>query len=163
MVKCANCGFLALRKFEVEGLLEADANYRETGERKPVEAPHWNVPICFMRAADLRGEREHPPRMGVVIYEEDPYKGWPSEGEQNLAVITQERVCDSFTEWQQGFTPKEHREIMDRREWREWQERQRRDDKRWRIIELIVFGVIAVLVAGGFIVLGAFIERGSIP
>ena len=81
-----------------------------------------------------------------------------------MQVIHEERECgESFTEWQLGFTPKEHREMLDRKEWRDWQERQRKEDKHWRVIELIVLGIIAVLVAGGFTVLGAFIERGSIP
>ena len=73
-----------------------------------------------------------------------------------------------------GFSPKEHREMMDR-EWmlkwqadreeadRKWREKQRQEDKQWRRIELIVIGIIGVLVAGGFAVLGAFIQRGSIP
>ena len=43
---------------------------------------------------------------------------------------------------------------------RKWREKQDKEDKHWRKIELIVFGVIAVLVAGGFTVLGAFIQRG---
>ena len=75
-------------------------------------------------------------------------------------VIQKERECgESFTEWQLGFTPKEHREMMDRQEWRDWQERQRKDDRGWRIKEI----AILVLMTGGFIVLGALIGRGSIP
>ena len=48
---------------------------------------------------------------------------------------------------------------------RQWlydvEERRRKEDKNWRRIELIVLGVIAVLVAGGFTILGAIIGRGD--
>lgn len=47
----------------------------------------------------------------------------------------------------------ERREMEDR----EWRERERRSNTRWRIIELIVFGL---LVAAATVV-GAFIERSG--
>ncbi len=43
---------------------------------------------------------------------------------------------------------------------RKYHKEERREDKRWRVIELIVLGVISVLVAGGFTILGAYISRG---
>ena len=52
--------------------------------------------------------------------------------------------------------------MLERQRWKEWQEEQRRSDRRWRIIELIVLGIIVTLLAGGFTILGAFIERGSL-
>jgi len=39
----------------------------------------------------------------------------------------------------------------------------RKWEKKWRIIEIIVLGIFAVIVAGGFTVLGAFLQRGSTP
>jgi hypothetical protein len=76
------------------------------------------------------------------------------------SAICEERSCEGFTNWQQGFTPKEHREMLDRLRLQEWQDKQRREDKRWRIIELVILGVMTTVVAGGFTVLGAMIERG---
>ena len=52
--------------------------------------------------------------------------------------------------------------MLDRQRWQEWHEEQRREDKRWRVIELIVIGIITIVIAGGFTILGAFIERGSL-
>ncbi len=40
------------------------------------------------------------------------------------------------------------------------QDKQRIKDKRWRVIELIILGVMTTVVAGGFTILGAMIERG---
>jgi len=82
-----------------------------------------------------------------------------------LEVITKDRPeCEGkFTPWQQGFAPKEHREMLDRQELRNWEAAQRHEDRRWRIIELIVFGAVATGVGAGVAILAAFIERGSWP
>jgi hypothetical protein len=40
--------------------------------------------------------------------------------------------CDEFTEWQQGSSPKEHREMMDRKEMLKWQADREDADKKWR-------------------------------
>ena len=52
----------------------------------------------------------------------------------------------------EGERCKGRREMLDRK----W-------EKKWRIIEIIVLGIFAVIVAGGFTVLGAFLQRGSTP
>lgn len=41
----------------------------------------------------------------------------------------------SFTEWDQGFTPKEHREMIDTRGLERRREEQRKSDRRWRLFE----------------------------
>jgi len=154
MVKCIDCGFLAVRDLRSRQLVEMEQGYRIKGESPQVIdfSPHFNIydaPRCFVRAYDLREEIKKDTRRC-------------SSQEKILPVINSDRDCKLFTEWQQGFTAKEHREMLDRKEWRDWQENQRKSDRRWRIIELVVLGVIAVIVAGGFTILGAFIERGSL-
>ena len=52
--------------------------------------------------------------------------------------------------YHQGFTPKEHREMIDR-------ERQRREDFRRHIIEVVVL----IVGAGLFTLLGAWIASGN--
>lgn len=47
-------------------------------------------------------------------------------------VVQQERDCESFTPWQQGFTPKEHREMLDQQVLREWQAKREDADRQWR-------------------------------
>ncbi len=154
MVKCAECGFLAIRNTESRELEEAEEIFREKGvvpttgylEGQPTSR-HEPLPLCFAQVCDLKAEFKKADKMG-------------SPGYVALdSVIHMERDCSDFTPWQQGFTPKEHREMLDRQEWRDWQERQRKADRRWRIIEI----GIMVIMTGGFIVLGALIGRGSIP
>jgi hypothetical protein len=154
--RCEKCGFLALRNRLTGTLDEAPQEYRWRAEvptfrRAGVSSgqfisdfydyPYIGVPICLVRAYPLHNEFTNQDQA--------------SKGEIFRMLEKDRNDCAKrrlFTDWQQGFTPKEHREMLDRR----W-------ERKWRIIELIVLGVIAVLVAGGFTILGALIERGSIP
>jgi hypothetical protein len=163
MVKCSECGFLAARNTETRILEEVEYKSRQDGNMG--RQRYVLIPVCFAMAFNFDKEvkelRKSPKfatrrnEIGEIIY--------PEWKDCVKPILNMERECSSFVQWQQGFTPKEHQEMMDRQEWRNWQEKQRKEDKHWRIIELIVFGVIAVLVAGGFTILGALIERGSIP
>lgn len=162
MVKCAECGFLTVRKLTDGSLIEVDGGFRKYGKATMDKSERQFLQesfICFARAFDLIEEGEDTERQQALLAEQDePMSDWVGYLRE---IITRDRECAEYTEWQQGFTPKEHREMLDRQELRDYQYRQRKEDKRWRIIELVVIGFIAVLVAGGFTILGAFIERGS--
>lgn len=97
------------------------------------------------------------------------------------AEMVEIRSCDGFTNYLQGFSPKEHLEmensraavaIQDRRENEDkrWRERQADNEKRWRerqakkeqqrhIMNLIVFGVVGALVS----IVSSWIQSGDIP
>lgn len=149
MVRCADCGFLAARNLNTRELDEAEESFRQDGTFPPINDekghnPHagWeSAPVCFIQHYDLREEIKQQ-----GLNDKEKYSGVHS-------VINKDRECKSFTKWRQGSTPKEHREMMDRQEWSNWQEKQRNDDKRWRIIELVVL----VIGAGLFTLLGAWI------
>jgi hypothetical protein len=60
-----------------------------------------------------------------------------------VAVLSEDRECPSWNYWQQGFTPKEHREMIDRQrllefqtkredDWQKFQTQMVADDKKWR-------------------------------
>ncbi len=174
MDKCADCGFLAARNIDTRNLDEVEREFRRSGEPpnqimagKEIGYPiHKRYPVCFVQEYDL-----------LDLFEKingDEYKRF-------LVVIDEERRCEPFTTWKQGFTPKEHQEMIDRqwkldfeakreqedREWRaseekdrrEWQQKQSAKRFRWEV--LLVGGVIAVLIVTSQI-LAAFIERGSL-
>jgi len=173
MPKCAECGFFSLRNRLTGNLDEMDADFRRTGNPPHREipvvggagnkfalvdtTPYRHVPVCFAQSVDLA--KECPGTEELLA----KYKDWPAE--LVLEVITKDRPeCEGkFTPWQQGFAPKEHREMLDRQELRNWEAAQRHEDRRWRIIELIVFGAVATGVGAGVAILAAFIERGSWP
>jgi hypothetical protein len=84
----------------------------------------FSMPLCLARAWDLPSEIKGD----IARYDEG----------KCVRVLQKERLCESFTKWHQGFSPKEHREMMDREEWRKWQASQN-----WKLV--IVAGVFALL------------------
>jgi hypothetical protein len=109
----------------------------------------------------------------------------PGQGLGDTAVfaeILRERSCDGFTEWKQGFTPKEHIEMLDRQWLIEREDRRdaemraredRRDEETRRLQERlhnrelwILGGVVTfALIAGSIIaaVIEAAVSRGWQP
>ena len=119
MVKCKDCGFLALqfRWAHGKGLAEANQYFRNTGSPGLFGNSEYELdtrPICFVRHWNLS---EHIMRM-VKNKTGDPESAskhalnpMPQEA---LDVIVEERECNDWTQWHQGLTPKEHREMLDR-------------------------------------------------
>src|SRR5437763_1843372 len=111
-VQCTKCGFLALRDRHDRTLHETDEHSRDTGE---VDHSRYELrPYCFVQA--IRIDKE-------II---------PDKAGEFLRVITRNRPCGEtgdFFEWQQGFSPKEHREMKNERQMLEWQaaQEERRD------------------------------------
>jgi hypothetical protein len=124
--RCSDCGFITLRNASTGHLDEVDEVFRDTGDpprRRRDEppglinpeplysTPYWHAPICFAQANDFLEEM----RLGPLWRDHDV------PGSMIKEVIQRERVCPSaneaklgFTPWQRGFTPREHREILDR-------------------------------------------------
>jgi len=125
-VKCKDCGFLSLRNEFTGQLDEASGPYRVSGEppawRKPsissgglganrsggLDFPYRTTPICFVMEFDLLAEH---------LKTGPDYGQMDVSGELAKEIISKERHCAAFTKWHQGFTPKEHREMLDR-QWR---------------------------------------------
>ena len=150
MVKCADCGYLAQRVWKHDlpvGFLEIDEEPRQSGWLAGVVYAGYHsdsdagasgdrgdrLPTCFARAVNLHETCLHR-RDARVGKQGDPL---PIDITQ---VLNQERSCSGFTEWQRGFTPKEHREMMDRERMLKWQAERdeastKRDDdfKRWQM------------------------------
>jgi hypothetical protein len=139
MVKCADCGFLAGRDLESRQLVEVTVENRKTGiiptHHKYPDEVYSAFPLCFAQAWPLQDEAKSKQQADI------------------LTVIQRERECDKFVRWRQGFTPKEHQEMIDQQELKRWQVEQRREDRKWQV----VWGVILVLVAGAFTILGAIL------
>lgn len=167
-VKCADCGFLSVRHLDSMALLPFSVTYRTEGNQF-VDDGTSAAPYCFVREHAIHNERMEAGGSTIELIGEAPgfislgdSAGGDVTGDAVLSVIRKERICRTFYPWKDGFTPKEHHEMRESQQWREWQAEQRRADRHWRLFELFVIGVLATLVAGGFTIIGALIERGTI-
>jgi len=152
--------------------IEASDMYRQLGD---VPFRNWQqlsyIPLCFVRAYNLREELAEVDLHGTQMADGGrPEAGWT---EQLLTVIAGERECEPLTEWQQGFSPKEHREMLDRDNMLRWQRdreesasafqaREAAENRKWRFRKFLVavIGVGIVITAS---LAAAFIERGGQP
>jgi len=169
--KCTDCGLLAARNSQTRELEEMQEDYRFTGK-----APMWSVevprrvtgivadwvgkeglsdPLCFIRAWNLSSEFKA--------------EGTGTSAEKCLRILGKERECSSFIEWQQGFTPKEHREMMNRERMLKWQAEREDKDKEWQkshnrqmvILGAIIGGFFGLITTGLGIGLTYLLTHGS--
>ena len=151
MVRCQDCGFLAPRNRQTRELVEVEGDVRhERNSLRNIRTDHVIpgtgnlptiyeiVPVCFMQIANFAEEM-----VGV---------------QEAAAAISKERDCQAFTPWRQGSTPKEHREMLDRKWMLQREDTRDSEARRMRQFEFIV-----ALIGGILIVIAAFIERGGQP
>jgi hypothetical protein len=125
MVNCAECGLLALVRSGNHALEEAHSTFRETGG---VSVPglgtrvYERYPICSVRRCDLEAEY----RDGQEVFTNN------DGSDSAKAVIQKARDCEFFIPWRMGFTPQQHRELLDMQMDREWREQRLQEDRAWR-------------------------------
>ena len=149
-VKCKDCGFMALRGWADRQLKEAGLHFRESGEEERVEGEplYDGLPVCFAQKARL--DKEILGLGGGNFYIH-----------HLMRVIGRHRICDGFTEWLQGFTPKEHMELLDRKQWRLWQTKESRMNRNTRIIEIVLLVIGAPAMVTLFSYLASFFDDSS--
>jgi len=165
MVKCSECGFIAWRHRETRELVEADGEFRQDFHF-PSAISAREYPLCFMRKRNIGKDYEKAKNADSL---ESVATALGSNQRASILrnVLAAEFPCDSFSEWQQGFTPKEHRELVDRKELLEWQaaredadrtwrKEQAISERFWRLIQVLVFG----LAGGAVAIAAALIGRG---
>lgn len=103
MAKCSECGFLAWRETKTRELHEVEHGCRETCVFTIPDLIHKfePQPICFVHACDIRDELR--------------------KTTDARSVLARERSCDKFVKWNPGIMPKEHAEMMLRKQQLEWQ------------------------------------------
>jgi hypothetical protein len=118
---CASCGFLSVRHFQTRELLDAELQFREEGRipwvklDQRTEVPAYDeYPICFLRKIDF-GE----------------HIGRPCEHVQRQDALHR-CCCDQHTPWKQGFTPREHWEMIQEEARLKWQAEREEADRAYR-------------------------------
>ena len=150
MVKCIDCGYLCYRDKDTRELEEVERGEDGTIIQPNIsrDTPHkmssgskYDPPICFARAVNLQAEYK-------IKSVNETGSEWVIRANQRLKeVLNQTRECESFVEWQQGFTPKEHREMLSE-EWKLEQEAKRRkSDRTWHIIEVVITLTVGAIIA----------------
>jgi hypothetical protein len=155
MPNCAECGFLAARNNQSRQLEEVESIFRETGKPAIIVneqgvlglgSSHESQPLCFAQAYNLRREFMETTHEKYPIYD-------APDKESIATVLHKDRECASFLPWQQGFTPKEHREMIDRERFEERQAKREEADRRWRSRQDLKL----VFIAGAFTILGGLL------
>jgi hypothetical protein len=162
MVKCSECGFLAIRNAETRNLEEVEFKPRQSGDIGKLGVQRYVlIPVCFAMVANFDEEIEELRKSPEYTEKRNGYGQvtWPQWSTFVKVVLNKERECESFTRWHQGFTPKEHREMLDRQEMLKWQADREDADRKWRTRQrwymVIIAGIFTIL--GGVI---ALLARG---
>ncbi len=121
-VKCADCGYLSLRHTNSRQLLDAEEQFRTTGnipspKKGGIDLSYDDYPICFMRVVNFRTDQE---------------AGKSKDQDKCVRCLKRERECDKFTPWLMGFTPKEHYEVIQENTRLKWQADREREDREFR-------------------------------
>jgi hypothetical protein len=111
-VKCQDCGFLCVRSNAGE-LVEVPYDIRQGWPiNNPFFQTHNNRAVCF-----------------ALALPEQEWKRVLTGASQSLEIVQESRECTCFTAWRQGFTPKEHAEMVQSAELRAWLDEQKRRDQ----------------------------------
>ncbi len=128
MPKCKDCGFLAIWLRAHNRFQEATELTRDHG--LPPEIIQNDEKVfhakCFIQKYDLVTECKAANPIDQV---------WQFD-KRVLEVIDKERSCNGYIAWAQGFSPKEHQEMLDRK-----------SERRWRFVEGLVFAIGGGVVA----------------
>jgi hypothetical protein len=102
--------------------LDADEFFRANGRLEMVGTGFRAdyPPKCFVNATDFEYE----------CLERTTGENTPEQ--TLLMVIKRDRECSQYRDWVQGFTPKEHREMIDAERLRQWQAKREDADREWR-------------------------------
>jgi hypothetical protein len=101
---------LAVRHFQTRQLLDAEQKFRDDGyipdvavDYKTSVPAYDGYPVCFVRRIRL-----------------DQKIGNPNNADARMRVV-QSTTCEQHTPWLQGFTPREHREMIQEEARLKWQ------------------------------------------
>ena len=119
MVKCSDCGYLAMRVEASREIVEADEPVRKDGKPQ-TSLGLYPYPLCFETKIDVEQETKNLP---------DSISG---RDKQVLEILNIERVCDRFIAYQLGFSPRERYDMQMLEEQRKFQEERLDADRQFR-------------------------------
>jgi hypothetical protein len=146
MVRCIDCGLLALREATTGLSCEADRHQREYVEiRQDRGREVYNrIPVCIEDQVDFCKELQEKPNEVV-------------HPDRILPLINREHGCQKFRRYIPGRSPQDHQDMnaqveiqrmqdTQREKERQWQQDQKAADRKWQL-KLALFAAIFSLVA----------------
>ena len=121
MAKCSECGFLAARNTQSRKLEEVEEQSRQDGNIG--KQRYVLVPVCFVRSINIKEEAK------LLWHDDKRKRDEPDWSGYVKKIINAERECKPFTEWHQGFEPKEHQEMLDRQWQLDYQAKREKEDR----------------------------------
>ena len=142
-VKCAGCGFLAVKMTVTGGFVEVEEGRREkwvmperiSGGHLHNVVVHDALPHCFRRAASLSAEVGGGHHTAMELLNDI------------RAVVHKERECPEFKKWVQGHSPKEHYEMLTERALRVEEVEQKRKDRTTQWLQILAAAIVGALIA----------------
>jgi hypothetical protein len=120
LVKCAECGLLAVLHNQTGEYVSADKRFRETGDIPHDRGRYIHNPYPFC-AANIVDFRE-------LIGGNNP----DNDGSLRRKPLHEPRDCKEFTTWNPCFSPKEHKEMILSKELLQIQRERDDADREWR-------------------------------
>jgi hypothetical protein len=152
--RCNTCGFLAVRLWRETGLYEATQEYREHGMDDDGPGTQPRSSLCFMQAA----------RLDLEVQAHNKATFGPDMGIGALSIVAviqkPDRNCSKWRAWVLGFSPKEHREMMDRERMLKWQRSDTIRNWCFRFAELALVAA-GIAITAYFVVKAAYIEADA--
>lgn len=130
-VQCVNCGYLAIRNSQTGELSEANVPTRERGKLSIFEEP-----ACFRLASNITKSYNEFVQKGLLDPDQNPF----------FETVKSDRWCDEFTDYIQGFSPREHLEMQWLRDV-QYEQNQLRKDAERRERFSIGIALVALLVS----------------
>jgi len=137
-VRCADCGYLGVRRCNDRALVSPDTEQRRTGEAPAppdLETQSLMIDIPILETKPLCA-------MGAILLDEEfddelgrsPPDALRQVSERNVAVLVtqKERQCGQFVKWMPALSPKEHLDMNVLERQREWQAKESRRQRKWQ-------------------------------
>ena len=144
-IKCADCGLIAWRHRETGQLVEVHEGYRRDFVY-PSAISAFKFPMCTMAKRDIRTECDDEGNRLALSHLETPVD-WKEMANFVRKILTSEYHCSEFAQYQMGFSPQEHREMLDRKWMIEHERRSQRVDRAWRFVEIFCAAVVGAGIA----------------
>jgi hypothetical protein len=143
-VRCAECGFLAVRDPGARLLVEVKEEERSTWEfpKHPAALRAGGTGAAVDLSLPVFDTK---PRCAVGAMPIDQEAGGRGDPASALPVINKDRPCGGFIKWRRDFSPKEHQQMWMAEQFQKFQAEQSDKARRQGIYNVLLAGAIGLV------------------